>query len=160
MYRLDLSAPKGGEDYTYSNYFIGRNKYEGFLSQQVMIRDGGFKVGTDLLSDKLGKTDDWLGALNFTSSFHPKVPLKLFVDIGTYSEAWKKNAETSRILFDAGIQLSLLKDIVNIYIPVLYSKVYRDYFRSYTENTFFQKISFSIDIQNLSFKKIDPRIPL
>ena len=160
MYRLNLSAPKGDEDYTYSNYFIGRNEYDGFLSQQVMIKDGGFKVATDLLSDKVGKTDDWLGALNFTSSFHPKIPLKLFLDIGTYSEAWKKDAGTSRVLFDAGIQLSLLKDVVNIYIPVLYSKIYRDYFRSYTENTFFQKISFSIDIQNLSFKKIDPRIPL
>jgi hypothetical protein len=29
-YHLNLSAPKGYEDYTYSNYFVGRNEFEGF----------------------------------------------------------------------------------------------------------------------------------
>ncbi|MCC6287522.1 MAG: M1 family metallopeptidase [Chitinophagaceae bacterium] len=157
-YHLNMSTPKGYEDYTYSNYFIGRNEFEGFFSQQVMIRDGGFKVRTDLLSDKVGKTDDWLGALNFTATLHPKFPVKLFADMGTYSEAWK-TSDASRLLFDAGLQVSLLKDIVNIYVPVIYSKVYRDYFRSYPGNNFWQRISFSIDIQNISFKKFYPAIP-
>ena len=31
-----------------------------FASQQIMMRDGGFKIRTDLLADKIGKTDDWL----------------------------------------------------------------------------------------------------
>lgn len=157
-YQLNLSTPKGNEDYTYSNYFLGRNAFEGFFSQQVMMRDGGFKVRTDLLSDKVGKTDDWLGALNFTLSLHKKIPVKLFADIGTYSEAWKAS-DASRLLFDAGLQVSLLKDIVNIYVPVVYSKVYRDYFRSYPGNDFWQRISFSIDIQHISFKKMYPALP-
>lgn len=157
-YHLNMSAPKGYEDYTYNNYFLGRNEFEGFFSQQVMMRDGGFKVGTNLLSDKVGKTDDWLGALNFTATLHPKFPVKLFADLGTYSEAWKTN-DASRLLFDAGFQVSLLKDVVNVYVPVVYSKVYRDYFRSYPDNNFWQRISFSIDIQNISFKKIYPALP-
>lgn len=157
-YHLNMSAPKGYEDYTYSNYFLGRNEFEGFFSQQVMMRDGGFKVRTDLLSDKTGKTDDWLGSLNFTATLHPKFPVKIFADLGTYSEAWK-TSDASRLLFDAGLQVSLLKDIVNIYVPVVYSKVYRDYFRSYPGNNFWQRISFSIDIQNISFKKIYPTLP-
>lgn len=158
-YHLTMSTPKGNEDYTYSNYFIGRNAYSGFLSQQVMMRDGGFKARTDLLGNKAGKTDDWLIALNFTSSLHHKVPVKLFLDLGTYSEGWDNKAGLPKILYDAGLQLSLCKDIVNIYVPLLYSKIYRDYYRTTPGNNFWQRIAFSIDIQNINFKKISPLIP-
>jgi hypothetical protein len=158
-YHLTMSTPKGDEDYTYSNYFIGRNAFNGFLSQQVMMRDGGFKVRTDLLGNKAGKTEDWLMALNFTSSIHPKAPVKLFLDLGTYSEGWDNKAELPKILYDAGLQLSLCKDIVNIYVPLLYSKAYRDYYRTTPGNNFWQRIAFSIDIQNINFKKISPFIP-
>ena len=168
-FHLNMSGAKGYEDYTYSNYFIGRNEFEKLSSQQIMIRDGAFKVRTDLLSNKIGKTDDWLTAANFTSSI-PKqinplellpfrIPVKLFADIGTYAEAWKKDAPTGRFLFDAGLQVSVLKNIVNIYVPLLYSKVYSDYFKStIIEKRFIKNISFSIDVQNISLKKLLPQI--
>lgn len=163
QYHLNMTGANGYEDYTYSNYFIGRNEFEGLLSQQIMIKDGGFKVRTDLLSSKYGRSDDWLTAANFTTDV-PKtilpIPLKLFADIGTYAEAWKKDAQTGKFVFDAGLQISLLKNIINIYIPVLYSKAYRDYFKSYIpEKRFRRNISFSIDIQNISIKKLFPQSP-
>jgi len=166
-YHLNMTGPKGNEDFTYSNYFYGRNEYAKFSSQQIMIRDGGFKVRTDLLSDKVGKTDNWLTAANLTTTIpdavNPlkvlpvKIPLKLFFDVGTYAEAWKKNAATSRFLYDAGLQVSLLKGIVNIYFPLLYSKVYKDYFLStIPDKRFIKNIAFSIDLQQGFFKKIFP----
>jgi hypothetical protein len=169
-YHLNLSGAKGYEDFAYNNYFVGRNEYEGFANQQIMIRDGGFKVRTDLLSQKIGKTDNWLAAVNLTSTipaaFNPlavlpiKLPLRLFFDIGTYAEAWKKNANTGKFLYDGGIQLSLFKNIVNIYCPLVYSKVYKDYFSStITEKRFIKNISFSIDLQNIRVQKIFPGIP-
>jgi hypothetical protein len=169
-YHLNLSAPKGYEDYTYSNYFVGRNEFEGFASQQMMMRDGGFKVRTDLLADKIGKTDDWLMAINLSSDIPDqinilnilpfRVPLKVYMDLGTYADAWKANAEGSKVLFNAGLQLSLLKNTVNIYAPLFYSKQYKDYFLStITEKRFLKNISFTIDIQNFSLKKIDRRMP-
>lgn len=171
IYHLNMSGPKGYEDYNYSNYFVGRNEYDKFSSQQIMIRDGGFKVRTDLLSNKVGKTDDWLAAINLTSSIpksiNPlsvlpvKLPVKVFFDMGTYAEAWKKNATTGRIIYDAGVQLSLFKDVVNIYVPLIYSKVYSDYFKStIPEKRFVKNIAFSIDLQNLSAKKLFPQLPL
>ena len=170
-YHLNMTGPKGYEDFDYSNYFYGRNEFEGFANQQIMIRDGAFKVRTDLLSNKIGKTDDWLTALNFTStipaSVNPmelmpfKIPLRVFADIGTYADAWKKNSGTPRFLFDAGLQISLLKNTVNIYVPLLYSKVYDEYFKStITEKRFWKNISFSIDVQNISLKKLIPQSPL
>lgn len=169
-YHLNMTGPKGDEDYTYSNYFVGRNEFQGFSNQQIMIRDGGFKVRTDFLSDKIGKTDDWLAAANFTTTIpnniNPlavlpfKLPLKVFFDIGTYADAWGKNASTGRFIYDAGLQLSLFNNIVNIYFPLLYSKVYRDYFKStIPEKRFLKNITFSIDLQNINLKKIIPQIP-
>jgi hypothetical protein len=87
------------------------------------------------------------------------LPLKIFVDIGTYAEAWAKNANQGKLIYDAGLQLSLFKNTLNIYVPILYSKVYGDYFKStITEKRFLKNISFSIDIQNISLKKIIPQL--
>ncbi|HMJ45973.1 MAG TPA: hypothetical protein VK498_01500, partial [Ferruginibacter sp.] len=169
-YHLTLSGANGNEDYTYSNYFFGRNEFEGFSSQQIMIRDGGFKVRTDLLNSKVGKSDDWLSAINLNTTIpkeiNPfellpiKIPVRLFADIGTYAEAWKKDGGSSRFLYDAGLQVSLCKDVVNIYIPILYSKTYADYFKSYIEKKrFIKNISFSIDLQNISINKLIPQSP-
>jgi Peptidase family M1 domain len=169
-YQLNMTGPKGYEDYTYSNYFVGRSEFQKFSSQQIMIRDGGFKVRTDYLSNKIGKSDDWLAAANFTSTIpnavNPlavlpfKLPIKVFFDIGTYADAWKKNAATGKFIYDAGFQLSLFKNVVNIYVPVLYSKEYKDYFKStIAEKRFIKNIAFSIDMQNISLKKLIPQIP-
>jgi hypothetical protein len=165
-YHLNLTGANGYEDYTYSDYFIGRNRFEGLASQQIMMRDGGFKIKTDLLAEKIGKTDDWLIATNLTSSIptgiNPlsllpfEIPLRVFVDIGTYADAWKQNSGLDHFLFDAGLQLSLLKNTVNIYVPLLYSSAYKDYIQSYVEQKgrFWKTISFSIDILKITPAKI------
>ena len=169
IYHLNLTGPRGFEDYTYSNYFAGRNNFEGFASQQLMNRDGFFKVGTDLLSNKVGKSDNWLFAANFSTTIPDnvnvlnalpiKIPIKVFVDMGTYAEAWKTNAPTSKFLFDAGFQLSLFKNILNIYIPVVYSKVYKDYFKStITEKKFQKSISFNLDINKIRLSTFLPQL--
>ena len=162
-----MTGPNGYEDYTYSDYFLGRNEFEGLASQQLMIRDGGFKVRTELLAEKIGKTDDWLMAINLSTSIpsniNPlnvlpiKIPLKLFADIGTYSNVWERNATGDRFLFNAGLQLPFFKETVNIYIPLLYSKVYKDYIKSTLEkkNRILKTISFSINMSAFNPRKIN-----
>jgi hypothetical protein len=157
---LNMTGAKGDEDYTYSNYFIGRNSFEGLSSRQIIIRDGGFKIRTDLLSSKIGKTNDWLIAFNFNSSvpakINPlallpvKIPLHVFADIGTYAEAWKPEVELDRIIFDAGLHIPLMNGIVNFYFPLFYSSVYGDYVKStITKNKLFQTMSFDININQV-----------
>ena len=165
-YHLNMTGPKGDEDYTYSNYFIGRNRFEGLASQQIMIRDGAFKVRTDLLASKVGKTDNWLTAANFVSTvpdkINPlsvlpiKIPLRVFADIGTYAEAWDRTNNADRFLFDAGLQLSLLQETIQIFVPLLYSGVYRSYFKStIPDNRFLKTISFSINLNNKLMKTVN-----
>ena len=166
-FHLNMTGPNGSEDYTYSDYFMGRNKFDGLPNQQIMMRDGGFKIRTDLYSEKVGKTDDWLAAINLSttipSKINPlsilpvKIPLKVFFDLGTYGEAWDKDASLDHFIFDAGLQLSLFSNTVNIYVPLIYSKIYKDYIQSVLEKEgrFWKTISFSIDISNFSLRKIN-----
>jgi hypothetical protein len=83
--------------------------------------------------------------------------LKLFLDIGTYADGWKKDAEVDRFVFDAGLQLSLFSNTVNIYVPVVYSRIYKDYIQSVLEKKgrLWKTVSFSIDISNFNLRKIN-----
>lgn len=168
-YFLNMTGPTGREDYTYSDYFIGRNEFQGWMSQQIMERDGFFKVRTE--AREVGITDDWLMALNLSSDLpgkiNPlhvlpvKIPLKLFLDVGTYAEAWKDNPTTGRFIYNAGFQVPLLGSLINVYVPIVYSKVYSDYIKSIVvEKKFLRNISFSIDLQQLSLQKAFPSLPL
>jgi hypothetical protein len=170
-YHLNMTGPNGAEDYTYSNYFVGRNEFDGLASQQIMMRDGGFKVRTNLLSAKIGKTDNWLAAANFNTSIPAKlnplsalpvkIPIHFFADIGTYAEAWQKNAATPRFIYDAGLQVSLFAETVNIYFPLFYSAAFKDYFKSTLgDKRFWKQVSFSIDLFNFNQNKIQRTIPL
>jgi len=161
-----MTGANGHEDYTYSNYFAGRNRFEGLLSQQIMMRDGGFKVRTDLLADKIGKTDNWLVALNFSTSIPSKlnplsvlpvkIPLHLFFDVGTYAEAWERDAEGDRFLYDFGIHIPLFNDAINIYLPVLYNREYSNYFKStIPKNRFLKTASFTINLFNRDLQTIN-----
>ncbi|MBL7758233.1 MAG: hypothetical protein JNL59_12595, partial [Chitinophagaceae bacterium] len=166
-YHLNMTGANGQEDYTYSDYFAGRNEFDGWASQQIMERDGAFKTRTDMLAEKVGRTDDWLIALNFSTTIPDQVnplnllpfrsPLKVFADVGTYAEAWKRNANTDRFLFDAGLQIPLFREVVNIYLPLIYSRPFKDYIQSTIPKNerLLRRISFSIDFSNFSLRKIN-----
>jgi len=168
-YHINMSGPNGYEDYTYSDYFMGRNKFEGLPSHQLMIRDGAFKVRSELLSSKIGKTDDWLMALNFNTSIPQKInplsvlpiniPLRAFADVGTYAEAWDRQSDLDRFLFDAGFHIPLFNETINIYVPVIYSKVFSDYYKSTSsKNRFLKTISFSINLYNKDLRKLNQEL--
>lgn len=163
-YEPKLLGTTGDEDYTYDQYFVGRSSSyaientsvpnSGLDAQQIMIRDGGLKLRIDAYDYLQGRSANWVSALNFSSTLPAKlfpipIPIRVFFDVGTYAEAWKTNAQTSRFLYTGGIQLSLFRNLLNIYAPLIYSSDFRDIIK--TEG-FGKRITFSIDIQNLDHK--------
>ncbi|CAN5395024.1 hypothetical protein BH11BAC3_BH11BAC3_29180 [soil metagenome] len=175
QYQPKLLSADGTDDYTYSNYFLGRSASTaygdipvsngGIGARQVMIPNtGGLKFRLDPFSTQ-GRSSNWIAAVNLSSTlpdklFPAKIPLKLFFDVGTYAEAWEKTNTSSRFLYVGGLQLSLFKNILNIYAPIIYSKEFKDYLKTDKEaNKFFKKLTFSIDIQNLRLKKFFPQYP-
>jgi hypothetical protein len=159
-YQPKLTAFRGNEDYTYSNIFLGRNETDGLAGQQVMMRDGDLKIRTDLFMGLQGRSDNWVASVNLNSTLPvallpPGNPLRLFLDVGTYAEGWDRKSEQPRFLYVGGLQISLLKNVVNVYVPLLYSKLFADNLRSVPEeNKFLRKISFSIDIQHLNLRRL------
>lgn len=175
LYQPKLLAANGTEDYTYNSYFMGRTastafgkipvKNDGIGAQQVMIQNtGGLKLRLDQYSSVQGYSEKWVAAFNLSSTlpdnlFPVKLPLKVFFDAGTYAEAWEKNAYTPRFLYVGGLQLSLFKNLINIYAPVLYSKTFKEQLKTDKEaNKLINKITFSIDFQILSLRKLIPQI--
>jgi hypothetical protein len=169
-YQPKLLGVTGEEDYTYSNPFLGRTasyanadkpvSNKGLAAQQIMIRDGGFKLRLDPFEYIQGRSENWVAAVNFNSTlpkgmFPIELPLRIFADIGTYAEAWKKEAETSRFLFVAGLQVSLFKQLLNIYAPIVYSKEFRSNLKTLPEmDKFFKRLTFSIDVHRFNLRKV------
>ena len=164
-----LLGGSGSDDYTYSNYFLGRSafssyvnaplKNDGLAAQEIMIQNtGGLKLRVDPSSVQ-GRSENWIAAINLNSTLPnnllpAKLPLKLFFDAGTYAEAWDRNASFSKFLYVGGLQLSLFQNVLNVYVPVIYSKEFKDYLKTDKEaNRFLKKITFSIDIQNFRLNK-------
>lgn len=170
QYEPKLLGGNGADDYTYSNYFLGRTAFssyaniplenDGLAAQQIMIQNtGGLKFRQDP-SPVQGQSENWVAAVNFNTTLPnnllpAKLPVKIFFDAGTYAEAWDKNASVSKFLYVGGLQLSLFSNVLNIYVPVIYSSDFKEYLKTDKEaNKFFKKITFSIDIQNFRLNKI------
>ena len=163
-YHLQMTGPNGFEDYTYSTPYLNRFANEGFGNQQIMERDGFFKVRTDQLSNKIGRSDTWLSTINIEmdvpDQFNPlqllpiKIPVRLFMDVGTNGNIGKAGVNQPAFLYDGGFQISLLKNTLNFYFPIVYSRDYKDYFLSSNKNGFLNRMSFSINIQDLKLQKL------
>jgi len=165
LYQPKLTGVGGNEDYTYSNYFLGRNEFTGFASRQIVERDGNLKIRVPSFPFLEGRSDDWVSSLNLSTTLPSSIipawlPLKLFLDVGTYAGAWKQDALTSRFLYVGGLQLSLFHNTINFYAPLLYSSDFRDQLRTVPDqNTFWKKLSFSIEFRNIELKKIFANLP-
>jgi hypothetical protein len=177
LYQPKLLGGKGNDDYAYSNYFVGRSASaanpklpianNGLGGQQIQINNtGGLKLRLDQYSFLYGQSENWIAAINLNTTlpkaiFPINLPVRLFLDVGTYAEAWQKNAQTDRLLYIGGLQLSLFKNVLNIYAPLIYSPVFKNTLKSDPEqNKFLKRLTFSIDLQNLQIKKLIPQIPL
>ena len=175
LYQPKLLGGNGFDDYTNSNYFMGRTalssyseiplKNSGLAAQQLMIQNGGgLKFRLDPYSSVQGQSDDWVAAINLSTTVPKKlfpipVPLKIFFDAGTYAEAWKNNSGAPKLLFTSGLQFSLFKDVLNVYLPILYSSAFKEQLKTDAEaSKFFKKISFSIDLQDIRLKKLIPQL--
>ncbi len=144
----------GVNDYLYDDTYLGRSEREGFGIRQISMREGGLKIPTPLYAAPLGRSDNWLAALNIKTDLPlKKLPVRLFADVATFADAGKLTPSGSKVLFNAGIEIYLL-DIVNIYIPVVMSKDYNDYRKSISGRTgVLDNISFSINLQQINWLK-------
>ena len=149
------SSYTGTNDYLYDDTYIGRSDQTGFAAHQVSMHEGGFKIPTPLYASPIGRNDNWLAAVNLETDI-PKIPyIRLFLDAGTYANAAQQNPSTNKFIYDGGVEVHILYDIVKIYVPLVMSKDFRDYMKSmYPGKTLQNSIVFSIQLQNIDWLKL------
>lgn len=159
-----LNATYGAaNDFQYNEVYLARNEQNGFLSQQISMQEGGLKVRTFLLTNPIGRNDNWLGALNFRSDIPLKLPVRLmvFADVATFANAKQLSRYGNKVLFDGGLELHLFRDMLVFYAPLLMSRELSDYVKgSYAKNRLLNTISFSLNIDRINWTKTDQLLTL
>ena len=93
-------------DYLFESDLIGRSEERGFLFQQLVLRDGGFK------SNFNQRANQWLLSTNLDIQVW-KV-FWLYADAGFY----KNRNFKEQFIYDSGIKLELIKDFLEFYFPI------------------------------------------
>lgn len=157
-YRI-ANTYSGRNDYFYDETYGGRNEQSGFWSQQVSMKEGGFKVNTLQYAAQLGLSDDWLFALNLKSDLPLwNLPIRVFADVATFSNAKQMNPSHAAILYEAGVEV-YISDYLSVYLPVVTSKDFSEYTKSiYPENRFLKTIAFSLNVGNIKWTKLPGKI--
>jgi hypothetical protein len=153
---FNLGGISGFNDYLYDQHFMGRNEQDGFLSQQIGMGDGNFKVITLNQGPQEGQTVNWLMAANLKVDFPiKKVPVKFFADFG-YSvdkELGLLNMlPVKQFHYDLGLCVSFFSEAIEVYFPLAMSENFRTYYKSNLPK-FGQRISFSINMDKLNIHK-------
>lgn len=140
----------GWNDYLYDQTFIGRNEQTGFWSNQSVLNSGGFYTQTKLLSEQVGLSGSFLGALNIDIQV-PKTPFSIFGNI-----AYTSGKSTpyqyrgyKHIQYEAGIALHV-SSYVTIALPILLSEdldMYRKYYLG--KNRMLKSIAFRLNLSEL-----------
>jgi len=159
-YRYRLATTyTGRNDYLYDETYIGRNEQDGLGSQQVSIREGGFKVNTLQYAAPLGLSDDWLFALNIKTDIpFWNLPVRLFVDVATFSRARQLNPSGAGVLYEAGIEI-YAGEFLSVYLPLVMSSDFSDYTKSvYPDKRFWRTVSFSLNLGQVNWHKIPSQL--
>ncbi|MFT6716624.1 MAG: hypothetical protein ACJA0Q_001268 [Saprospiraceae bacterium] len=127
---------KGMTDYLYDDVYIARfHSSTNFLSQQVAMKDGGFRTGLFL-----GANNSWLTSLNLTVP-SPSIYLSVFADGGLYP-----SGDEVAFVYSGGIQVNVFKDIFEVYFPLAFSASIRDNYEAVGLTGYAQKIKFLFNI--------------
>ncbi|NTW34166.1 MAG: hypothetical protein HGB12_16370, partial [Bacteroidetes bacterium] len=148
-FRFNMSGKSGYKDYLFDNYYIGRTNTNDLFSQQFCENDGAFKVYTPI-----GQTWKWLFAMNFKTSLPFKFPVKLFADIATFPDKSAIYDSNYPMFFDAGIQLSIINNIFDIFFPIIMSSEIKNV-NKLNKISYLQSIRFTFALEKFDpFKKL------
>lgn len=141
---------QGFNDYAYDDYFYNRYDQSG-PEQQIALRDGAFKHGTgSARSAQLGQSHDYAAALNIGVDLPIRLPWGLktraFADGGLYGQRLFADELKTKYLYSGGLQLSMLRGAVNLYLPVVMSDEIQ---QVYDEEGLglLQRLTFSVDFR-------------
>lgn len=118
LFRADgiSSSYIGGTDYMFDEVLLGRSEFDGLLSHQMIIHDGGFKMATPLGMSK------GMIAANVSAAI-PKIPIiRVFLDVATFENAKLILQNNAVFIYEAGFEFQFIKNTFEVFVPILISK--------------------------------------
>ena len=154
QYELNASY-SGVDDYLYDGTYLGRNAHSRLAAQQISVEEGGFKVP---VYNGAARSDNWMATLNLKTDLpFGKIPVRLFLDAGLIpnNNQTATNISSTTLLYDAGVEVYVIKDIVSFYYPVIMSSDFQNYLTNTygRKNLFARSLSFTIHLQNINWLK-------
>ena len=138
----------GEADHAFEVFFMGRTAFFGGLDNQILMRDGGFKLG-NLGSGHVGQSDRAAFAVNLETQlpvkFIPK-SVRLYFDYGSYSSAITQSSRNWETIYSGGVMLNFF-DFMNVYVPLYSNETVTN--GQLETTTFFNGISFTLDMNKL-----------
>ncbi len=138
-YRFRMSGFTGYNDYLFDYNYVARNEFNGLGFAQFTEGDGAFKVWTPL-----GQTSKWILALNVKTPKIGILPLKIFADFGTSD--YKGSLLNDKFLYTLGANISIWKNILEIYIPFAYSPDIKKTLELNNKGNFTDAIRFTLNL--------------
>jgi hypothetical protein len=142
-----MSGFNGMQD-LFNNTFLGRSEGEGILSKQFIANDGAFKVNT-----AVGQTNKWLTSLNIQVTI-PGLPIMFYLDAGTYYNAANAYEGSEALMYNGGICIWLIRDVIELYAPLFYSSDIKNNLSASNMNTFADKIRLQLHFDLLNPLKL------
>ncbi|MBK9148365.1 MAG: M1 family metallopeptidase [Flavobacteriales bacterium] len=148
-----LNLSWGPEDLLYDHAYFDRGRYHtGFFGRQFNKQQGAFKTPF-----RGGGSDSWIASVNAELDMPFKLPLALFGSIG-WAPYTQVNADGTRSLetatyAEAGIGLTLLKDILEVWMPIYVSdRILEE--EEFAGRTFGDRIRFVFALEKLDPTRI------
>jgi hypothetical protein len=89
-------------------------------------------------------------SLNLSSTIYRKIPIQLFVSVGTYAKAKQFSPNSEVFLAEFGASVVLVRDVLEVHFPFLYSKDLKDALEADPNiNNYSQQIRFTFNLNEL-----------
>lgn len=139
-YAFRPAGYRGSDDYLFDYNYVGRNEGTDFSASQFTEKDGNLKVPV-----VFGRSSSWMASLNLKSPRLFILPVRVFADVMICDNKFLLN---DKFLWDAGLNVTILKDIVEVYIPLAYSSDIRTTL-DLNNISFANRIRFTLNIHKL-----------
>lgn len=126
--------PQGFNDYKFDQAFLARSGADNILGRQVSQTEGGFKAAFgSAFAGTLGNSNNFILALNLKTDLPVRlplgIPLKPYFDLGYFDDATPTGAGrplSEQLLWSGGLMLEFFKGGLEVYFPLVNSKVLKD----------------------------------
>lgn len=138
-------------DFMLDHIFLGRGATDGVLAQQHVRNRGGFSIPSTI-----GTSEQWVASASAEVDLPLPIPLSVYGSYGLYRQSqvtFSGATLATEDLYEGGIRLTLLKDYIDVSLPLVYSdKIGVDFEQN--EIRVQERILFQLRLEKLIFRDI------